>query len=277
MATDLPDDSVTAEMERIFRPLAGRAPLADLPYNRSISQSRPRTGKVLRRLTFAAPVLVVGAGVALALGYVRPDSRPSPIKTVMTSTSTISRPPVAAPRDTPSIAPVPSIEDPVDPQTTALLDDRGSNALTDAPARPAPQPARVVAERSALPSRVSALPTPAVGSTARESLPPRSSTIDGSVRRQVRPDRAVAPSPAPCRPGSLEDRCIYQDVLNADARLRLAYSRAKRSGVSNAKLTAITRRWSRARELSEDDPDGAIQRYDQLADTLDQARRGDAD
>ena len=275
MATDLPDDSVTADMERIFRPLAGRAPLADLPYNRSISQSKPRTGKVWRRLTFAAPVLVVGAGVALALGYVRPDSRPSPIKTVMTSTSTVSRPPVVAPRDTLSLAPAPSIEDPVDPQTTAPLDARGPDASTDAPA--APQPARVVAERSALPSRVSAQPTPVVGVTARESLPPRSSTIDGSVRRQVRPDRAVAPSPAPCRPGSLEDRCIYQDVLNADARLRLAYSRAKRSGVSNAKLTAITRRWSRARELSEDDPDGAIQRYDQLADTLDQARRGDAD
>jgi hypothetical protein len=74
-------------------------------------------------------------------------------------------------------------------------------------------------------------------------------------------------------PGSLEDRCVYQDVLQADSRLRAIYQRAKQDGVSKLWLSAIARRWSRAHEDVKEDPGGSIRRYERLADALDEEDR----
>lgn len=76
-----------------------------------------------------------------------------------------------------------------------------------------------------------------------------------------------------CRPGSQEDQCIYRDVTIADARLRSAYDHAYRSGVPRSTLTSALEEWSRARRRATDDPDGTIERYERLTETLDRARR----
>ena len=101
-----------------------------------------------------------------------------------------------------------------------------------------------------------------------------------------RPDRvAAAPAEAEvrsaagasrgrtqCEPGSLDDQCIYQDVLNADGRLRRAFDSARRDGVPGNRLATIQRQWISARDNADADPDGTIRRYNRLADILDQER-----
>ena len=121
-----------------------------------------------------------------------------------------------------------------------------------------------------------------------EGLPPSNAPAMRPPTQQIVPATrsASARDPAPawrrrgggvavsdCPPGSLDNRCIYQDVLAAHGRLFRAFERAKEDGVSNRDLTAVTRRWREARDRAEDDPDGAIRRYNQLADQLDDLRQ----
>jgi uncharacterized protein YecT (DUF1311 family) len=94
-------------------------------------------------------------------------------------------------------------------------------------------------------------------------------------RAAARSDRRAAPLGAEARgdEGCTDDECLYRDVLAADRRLRRAYDRAVRAGVSSDWLAGVNRRWVRARDRAQDDPDGAIDRYERLAEALDAERR----
>ena len=72
-----------------------------------------------------------------------------------------------------------------------------------------------------------------------------------------------------CTPHSLDDQCIYADVLRADRRLHAAYAQAAKVGVPRVALLSATRRWRQARAIAQDRPDEAIRLYDALADDLD--------
>jgi uncharacterized protein YecT (DUF1311 family) len=258
MVTNLPTDPVAADMDRIFKPLAKRGLASAMPLDRAGPGKKSRGGRRWRGLTIVAPVLVVAASTMLAVGYVRQDT-PHPAVTATTvpdSTSfRSSTPPSAAVQTVALVAPS------VRTGSEMLVDADGNRTME--PRAPAIEPLRRTtgeagdAATRAIPADRRARSTPSSTPTAAEA---------------VRPARGGSAA-AGCAPGSLEDRCIYQDVLNADARLRLAYSRARRSGVSVRQLTAVNRRWIRARELSLDDPDGTIERYDALSDMLDRARR----
>ncbi len=94
---------------------------------------------------------------------------------------------------------------------------------------------------------------------------------DTAAGRTAPPRRAAAA--ADCPPGSDEDRCIYQDVVSADRRLRAAYDAAVRAGVPTGELVAVRRRWDRARAISLDAPDETIRRYRQLTERLEDLTR----
>jgi len=260
MVTNLPTDPVAADMDRIFKPLAKRGLASTVPLDRVGSGKSSRGGRRWRGLTIVAPVLVVAASTMLAVGYVSQDSAHprsasraaiAPDRTSLRSTAS----PSAAVQTVALVAPS------VRTGSEMLVDADGNRTVE--PRAPAIEPLRRT--------------TGETGDAAARALPaergarsaPSSMLTEPEVARPARRGSTAAG----CAPGSLEDRCIYQDVLNADARLRLAYSRARRSGVSVRQLTAVNRRWIRAREMSLDDPDGTIERYDALADTLDRARR----
>lgn len=263
MVTNLPTDSVAADMDRIFKPLAARAgmvPAAALDGARKAGPDRRGWG----RMVLVAPILLIVAGGTLAIGYVSQDALGP--KTTARSTLTAMRQVVAEPAtrvQTPvAITPAPQM-------------DVMSPTVATAPLAADPDPARDVAPASR--AGGAAIPSTTQRDDAVERSPSdlRTSLVlsDAPTRSApLRSNRVAGSAPHDCVAGSLEDRCIYQDVLNADARLRLAYSRARRAGVSSQQLAAINRRWTRARDQADDDPDGTIERYDQLSDALDRAR-----
>ncbi|WP_277969130.1 hypothetical protein [Sphingomonas echinoides] len=261
MVTNLPPDSVAADMDRIFKPLAKRGLAGTSLNDRAGSARKGRGGRRWRIVALAAPALVVAAGAALGVGYLAQDPVRSPA--VSAATAVPSRAAVGA-SAAPSTAlqTVALVAPSVRTGSEIIIDDEGNGTV--APRAPTIDPVRrpMGAERAATDDVTPDRSTPR--DVRARSTPEASET--------VRPGRS-GNAAAGCAPGSLEDRCIYQDVLDADARLRLAYSRARRSGVSAGRLTAINRRWIRARERSLDDPDGTIERYDALAGALDRARR----
>jgi hypothetical protein len=227
---------VAADMERIFAPLDGRA----APRRGSVASvpALPRRG---RSRAVLAAVAVAGAAAAAAIGY--------DLGTV---------PDVQAPhRD----ATIPHATRPAaPPQPVAQL------------AVPEPAPAiEAVPEAGSEPEPDFAPPADAVASAGGPAIAPP----DVRPRASVRPDRRIAPARDTVRDDErcTGDECIYRDVLAADRRLRRAYDRAARAGVSSDWLAGVNRRWNRARDRAQDDPDGAIDRYDQLAEALDAERR----
>lgn len=263
MATHLPTDSVAADMDRVFKPLAQRA-LSATQASPSSARSHQRA-RGWSRMVLVAPILFVVAGGTLAIGYVSQDAlgpKSSTRATLTTMRRVVAGP--AAPAHAPT-ATVPSVQSvvasPIDatlPPQVGSDPDRGAVATATRPANTA---------------RFSNQPQDLAN--ARSSPELRTSLARSDPALQPAPaqrDRLIRPAQNDCVAGSLEDRCIYQDVLNADARLRMAYGRARRAGVSTQQLTAINRRWVRARDQADDDPDGTIARYNQLADALDQAR-----
>jgi len=251
MLDDDRNGHVAADMARVFAPIAGRLPPARTDEAAAIA-AVPRTPRASgRRFLFAAPVLVAVAGAALASIYVSeaggPDHPAAPGASVISSagagtptgSDTVAAPTELSLREAGSPSPA------ADSQRTASGDDESRTT------RPAILPRAPSGTLGAAPERAPS-----------GRAPNRSPEDVASTRNRPR-----------CDVGSLDDQCIYQDVLNADNRLRSAFARAQRSGVPSGRLTAIQRRWTMAREDAESDPDGTIRRYDQLADILDQERR----
>lgn len=227
---------VAADMERIFAPLAGRTP--------SQRSDRPTAAPALRRRRSKAVLAVVGAvgaAAAVAIGYdlgAVPDVRmPS--------------------RD----AAIPRAARPAEPSPVAQL----------AIAEPAPVP---LAEPALASEPSSDIPAP-LAETVADVSPPTITRPEVRARAAMRPDRRAAARDGGAREDDrcTDDECLYRDVLAADRRLRRAYDRAARAGVSSDWLAGVNRRWVRARDRAQDDPDGAIDRYDRLAEALDAERR----
>lgn len=261
MPTNLPTESVAADMDRIFEPLAQRAPVRAAGASDARTRvARPGALGGGRRLAILAPVVLAIAAGGLALGYVgEQPTRPQRANATVAS-SDEGRRAIAAPSVASQAVSIvaPSVRTGSEP----VVRDGGEGVADPAPA-PVPVRASVPSER---------LRGDRAARAPSRSMAGRAASRAASGAGLARDGRGAATG-GRCVAGSLEDRCIYQDVLDADSRLRLAYRRAQRGGVSNRDLATVTRRWSRAREMSLDDPDGTIQRYDQLADTLDRARR----
>ena len=101
--------------------------------------------------------------------------------------------------------------------------------------------------------------------------PPRSKRTQPEklAKRPIPSQSAPATrSAAACPPGSTDNACIYQDVLNAHRRVAAAYDDAVSAGVPRKSLVAARRRWDSARSVSLEAPDEAIRRYDRLARDL---------
>lgn len=243
---------VVADMQRIFAPLADRpaTSAADRAPMPAVESESPRRRD--RKFLFAAPVFVALAGVALASAYIGADIVPV-------------RPPA---------------------QPIAAAKSTGQDEGTGYTSSAATDPDALLAEDAGREAVQSQDTGDAQSLTGSEGLEPQTRSAGVANRERtgagrLAPETADASSRnAPpsarsrgeCEEGSLDDRCIYQDVLKADNRLRGAFARARRSGVPSDRLTAIQRRWTLAREDAESDPDGTIRRYDRLADLLDQER-----
>jgi hypothetical protein len=253
MSHSVRTETVAADMDRIFQPLAGVTAGRHPSPNSVVGRERRRS----RWWLLTLPPLVVAAGTALGLTAIHEGWQP----------------PVAALR---SAAPTA-------PQRRAIDQAAPAGArVTDAPTAvaPAPLPDTGVAVGSGGTDD-------AQGAVPRDDrTQPAAADLPRAARQPVQPiDRApgIATARAPdrvrggggrasdsgCAPNSPENRCIYQDVLDAHGRLYRAYERARVRGVSNRDLTIIARRWREARNRADDDPDGAIRRYNQLADQLD--------
>ncbi len=246
MLADLPGKVVTADMERIFGPL-GKRPVAIAPHLRhpSDGNSRARKQTALRYIIIMLTLLlVIGVGI---VGY-----RSIAVQEILK-------------QNTDGLAEQLHIP--------AILKNRSSHASTlvstavppvtrSSPSDVAPPAATTAALPDSQPT-----PAPRIKTTRSANI------IDDSVADVSAPVRRIAPPlQRDCPPGSEENRCIYRDVLAADARLRLAYNRARQAGVADNILRAANRRWQQALQRSEDAPDLAIERYNRLATMLDQQR-----
>jgi len=243
-------DMVASEMEAIFTPVAGRERRPAHGEAPAAFRRRKRTGFSGWHLGVgAALVLVPLVTATLAIGDGRDYSlAPGAAASARQSPAVPTGPrPVA--RDGNSDMPAPTSE--------PLL--ASASAAADAPSVAAHAPPR----RSAEPSRPAEMVarTPAIKASARD-------------RTRVRTLPARRIDLARCAPGQSEQHCLFEDVLDADTRLRLAYDRADRAGVPTDTLTAINRSWRRARRYAEADPRGTIRRYERLADALDDERYG---
>ena len=258
MLADLPREVVAADMERIFGPL-GERQIIITPRQPHVSggKSGSRKQTALRYIIIALTVLaLMGAGI---VGY-----RLIAVQDFLRQTTGWPAVQLQIPaifKDRSSDAPVPehtsiSPVSPVSP-SDATVDTR---AILP-PSPPLPQTQTQTQTKSPSP------PGP------RIKAPLSSNIVDDSVDDVPVPDRrTAAPLQRDCPPGSEENRCIYQDVMAADARLRLAYKRARQAGVAENILRTTNLRWRQALQRSQDAPDLAIERYNRLATMLDQQR-----
>jgi hypothetical protein len=243
----MPDDRVTdrvsADMERIFRrqdlPPAEVADRARLERSRDFVLHAPATPKprrrLMRMLTIAIPLLTIAVAAFLFL-QIGSDIRPAAVMAE-------ARPPAAV------VAPADA-----------------------APPRPAPVAYLAAAPMTPAPTIEADDPAPAFARSGSATPPP------AIVRKPRAPALASAPAPvAPidaarrergCFPGSEENRCIYAEVREADRRLVAAYRAAAEAGVPVGEMRAVRRVWTRALQVSLDDPDGTIRTYDNLTRRL---------
>ncbi|WP_010162612.1 hypothetical protein [Sphingomonas sp. PAMC 26617] len=265
MASDLPPTSVSADMDRIFKPLSDRAPVNSAQQDRSRQDARARGKRDWRFFTIVAPALVLVAGTALAVGYGQFGQLPKPLEATR-HVAPIPPSQRAAPTAT---VPTPSGEQAAHQTVATDVEDPLPPPPTDGTLAP-PAEASTASNRARVVDRRAVRGEQPAGTAPRATL----ARADSSQRPVLtRGESSDGGASSQCPPGSLEDRCIYQDVLNADARLRRAYRRARQSGVPYGQLESINRQWIRAREAAQDDPDGTIQRYDRLTGMLDRARQ----
>lgn len=276
LSTNLPHNEVVADLERIFKPLDGRALVPAFHHDANIKRPTGPLNHKSRRRAYIAPVMLSVTIAALTVAYVhsQPATRPVGLMSV-------GRP---SPRTIQPISP--------------LVTNARAAAPVRAPVSPAPNEASVPAEQSLarkyhsavvdhsiqlLSDKQSASPRP-VSSVPPRTNPALSSTLS-SVAQGLSGANKIALNPAlneyrpvvdlrsQCLPGSSDDRCIYQDVMNADARLRRAYNRAVQGGVSRPTLSFVLREWNQARRQATSDPDQTINRYGQLENALEREPR----
>ena len=138
----------------------------------------------------------------------------------------------------------------------------------DPPVAPAEQPLQVVTNEPLL----TTAPVPSTPlSTGLENLP-----APVVMAPPPRIQRASAPAPIRTeRPktAGCGQRCSYDEVMAADRRLRAAYARAARSGVSRAELVAYRRQWDRMRRADSDRPQRLVRGYGSMTSELSQLAR----
>lgn len=265
MPDSFANGAVAADMARVFEPLAGRTMPTATAYGDTSTVSS--AGLKRRLVTFAAPALVIIAAVGLLIAFVASGGPKERAPAASDLSQTTARQNTAA-RQASAEASTLSDQSPVraDREDDSLTDGGDGNART-----PSPRPGPSVAPS---PERLMATPRLNAAEKSRADPDPSPPRSGGAVQKVLDRRDGFANLPR-CTPGSTEDRCIYQDVLNADAKLRTAFDNARRAGVSNAQLSTIRARWNNARRDADDDPDGTIWRYNQLAAALDRMPRSD--
>lgn len=270
MPTNLPTDHVVADMERIFKPLAGRALVTAFQDDADASHRRGRVGRSWRlaTLTGAALTFLIASALAIAYGRFGMFSARSSRLPIVASLQSDAAPPSASPSflraSSVSTTPVPAAVVPIAAKHLRSSTDKAFPIRAQKPG---------ITTLTATPSRV---PRSLAGTKASMTNRSASSVTAGAVALTAPLHRESAEPPLTslsCEPGSLEDRCIYKEVLNADARLRVAFNQAKQAGVANSSLSAAIRLWRQARKIAEDDPDTTIAQYAQIADALNRQHR----
>ena len=229
-----------------------------------------------RRRAFIAPVLLIVAVAALAVAYEHRETAAYPV-----GLRSVERPP---PGTVQTISPL---------VTYARTAAQVRTPVAIASTKVSNQAQRGVAPRyRPADIKTSTQPSGDKQSTSRgfvPSLPQRTapaltSTSSNLVRLSNGTNTIVSTPPLPeyhtevdariqCLPDSSDDRCIYQDVMNADARLRRAFNRAAQEGVSRPALSFVLKEWNRARRQATSDPDQTINRYEQLENALEREPR----
>lgn len=238
---------VTRDMERVFAPLEGRL----VAPNTELGTPHRKIGRSLKVRVLIGAVL---AGGMLAAGY-----QMSAVPPVRTDRPAVARSLAAAPSAF-SVARAPASNAADDGNNRGLLTSRPNSAMTPL----------VKSSPSLVPTTAPspAVPEAAVAQQASRS-PKRQTRSTRPERRSLVGTNAIDKGrQRGCEPGSLQDDCIYRDLVAADARLRRAYERAADAGLSASWLRSINARWERARDLSRDEPDRAIERYERLAELL---------
>lgn len=233
-SNDPQDSSVDQDMTRIFgAPHPRRLPVV-VPPQRPLAQRRG-----VRRWTLVALPLAALAAVGMTAVYHPGANEPAAVR----------RSAAAQPvRSTPLPAAVPESAAAGGVETLAV----------DTPVYPGPAPAMAKQPAAAPPQKAADTRSP----RRRLVLNLDPGTDSAPAARSRSGSRAE-----PCD----DDRCIYQDVINADRRLRSAYRRAGREGVPVAELQDVRRQWNRALSISLDAPDETIRRYDRLTRQLEAA------
>jgi hypothetical protein len=110
-------------------------------------------------------------------------------------------------------------------------------------------------------------------SPAPEAAPARKPPAKAKPAPRARRPAAKAARAAACGARTTGRWCAYRAVLAADQRLRRAYDRAVRAGASYDVLVEHRRDWARLRKRASRDPEMVIERYDEISQALDRARR----
>ena len=100
-------------------------------------------------------------------------------------------------------------------------------------------------------------PTPVARAKAQRPKPP-------AARKVARRDATVVPA----REGHCRGACDYEDVLNADARLRRAYASAADAGVARPVLVGYRDEWASLRQRAPRQPGQVVTRYGEMARDL---------
>jgi hypothetical protein len=111
-------------------------------------------------------------------------------------------------------------------------------------------------------------PSPAAEPAPARKPPPKAKPAPRPRRAAAKATRAAA-----CGARTTGRWCAYRAVLAADKRLRRAYDRAVRAGASYDELVEHRRDWARLRKRASRDPEMVIERYDEMSQALDRARR----
>ena len=238
---------VACDMERVFAPLEGRL----VAPNTELGTPHRKIGR-----SFKVRVLI---GALMAAGMLAAGYQMSAVPPVRTDRPTVARSLAAGPSAF-SVGPAPASNAADDGNNRGLVTSGPTSAMTplvesSRPLVPATAPSPAVMEAM-------------VAQQASRS-PKRQTRSTRSERRLLGGTSAVDKGRQQgCEPGGLQDECIYRDLVAADARLRRAYERAADAGLSASWLRSINARWERARDLSRDEPDRAIERYERLAELL---------
>ena len=275
LSINLPQNEVVADLERIFKPLDGRALVPAFHYDADVKRPTGPNRK-WRRQAFIALVLFIATVATLTIAYERPGpaahlaglmsvERPSP-STIQTISPILTNTQTAAPVSAPVVTSSTEVSGPAQQR----LGVRYQLPVVDHSTQLARN------KQFASPKSVSSLhprTDPALAPTSSNVVQGSSATYKVTINPAINEYHADVDPRSQCLPESPDDRCIYQDVMNADARLRRAFKSAVQGGVSRPALLSVLREWNIARRQATSDPDQTINRYEQLKSALDQEIR----